>query len=253
MTFADGRPFHPWTLGTEVIHPCAADTYAGRIERLGDSRLRIVWDVTGPTKNQLIVSTFSRLAERDRGALVAYRRKTPESWDGAADLGHNNGQRREPTCAGKLSAVELAEVAGDNSVMLLRRRSLARSSAAYSDARRIDETAISALVVETCAPLVARAAGQGVRLDYSPESLIALDLLTSNWSQDPDYAAGPFPLAVARYFGEVVRQNAKGATWGLGHNGHPVVRFGRWRRIDPTIASTTRSTLSASYDLIIHH
>jgi hypothetical protein len=60
MTFADGRPFHPWTIGTRVVHPCAADTYAGRIDRPSESQLRITWDVTGPTKNQLITSWFER-------------------------------------------------------------------------------------------------------------------------------------------------------------------------------------------------
>jgi hypothetical protein len=60
MTFADGRPFHPWTVGAPVVHPCAADTYAGRIDRTSESQFRITWNVTGPTKNQLITSWFER-------------------------------------------------------------------------------------------------------------------------------------------------------------------------------------------------
>jgi Family of unknown function (DUF6314) len=61
MTFADGRPFHPWTIGAPVSHPCAADTYAGRIERPSECQLHITWDVTGPTKNQLITTTYRRV------------------------------------------------------------------------------------------------------------------------------------------------------------------------------------------------
>jgi hypothetical protein len=60
FTFADGRPFHQWVIGEAVTHPCAADTYVGLIEQLGPAELTITWDVTGPTKNQLIVSRLRR-------------------------------------------------------------------------------------------------------------------------------------------------------------------------------------------------
>ncbi len=62
MTFSDGRPFHQWVLGQEVVHPCAADTYRGLITTgpVTGSELTITWDVTGPTKNQLIVSRLVR-------------------------------------------------------------------------------------------------------------------------------------------------------------------------------------------------
>ena len=60
MTFGDGRPFHPWAIGTPVTHPCAADTYTGFIERISETELVITWDVTGPTKDQLIVSQLRR-------------------------------------------------------------------------------------------------------------------------------------------------------------------------------------------------
>ncbi len=59
-TFDDGRPFHPWLLGEPVVHPCAADTYRGRLE-LDDGRLRILWDVRGPAKRQRILTTHRRL------------------------------------------------------------------------------------------------------------------------------------------------------------------------------------------------
>ncbi len=59
MTFADGRPFHPWRLDEPVVHPCAADTYRGRLTLDGD-RLRVLWDVTGPTKQHRIITTHRR-------------------------------------------------------------------------------------------------------------------------------------------------------------------------------------------------
>lgn len=61
MAFDDGRPFHPWVVGEPVVHPCAADTYRGLIEQSGADELTITWDVTGPTKDQLIVSRLIRL------------------------------------------------------------------------------------------------------------------------------------------------------------------------------------------------
>ncbi len=60
MTFADGRPFHPWVLGEQVIHPCAEDTYRGLIERPGADELIITWQVDGPAKDHLIVSRLRR-------------------------------------------------------------------------------------------------------------------------------------------------------------------------------------------------
>jgi hypothetical protein len=63
MTFSDGRPFHPWQPGRAVIHPCAADTYAGvvDVDASGDV-LRVLWVVTGPAKDQRIFSRCRRVA-----------------------------------------------------------------------------------------------------------------------------------------------------------------------------------------------
>jgi hypothetical protein len=61
MCFADGGPFHPWRVGVEVVHPCAADVYRGRIEPNGDDEFTLTWDVTGPAKRQLIVSRMRRV------------------------------------------------------------------------------------------------------------------------------------------------------------------------------------------------
>ncbi len=59
--FEDGRVFHPWRPGEIVVHPCRADTYRGLIDVRGD-RLRVLWDVAGPTKDQRIVSRCVRLS-----------------------------------------------------------------------------------------------------------------------------------------------------------------------------------------------
>ena len=61
MLFEDGRPFHPWRPGTPVVHPCGADTYDGLVvlDR-GGTRLRTLWDVRGPAKNQRLYTRFTR-------------------------------------------------------------------------------------------------------------------------------------------------------------------------------------------------
>lgn len=60
--FADGRPFHPWRPGEPVVHPCGADVYTGLVvvDR-GGTRLRTLWDVRGPVKDQRLVTTCTRL------------------------------------------------------------------------------------------------------------------------------------------------------------------------------------------------
>jgi len=59
--FADGRLFHPWRPGIPVEHPCRADLYCGlvRVDR-GATRLRVLWDVSGPAKDQRILSRAAR-------------------------------------------------------------------------------------------------------------------------------------------------------------------------------------------------
>jgi hypothetical protein len=57
--FADGRPFHPWRPGAVVEHPCNADLYRGLVDARPD-RLRVLWDVIGPGKDQRILTRCSR-------------------------------------------------------------------------------------------------------------------------------------------------------------------------------------------------
>ena len=65
VRFADGRPFHPWTPGAPVAHPCGPDLYRGLVTVDGPERWRMLWDVTGPRKDQRIVTRFTRPAPRD--------------------------------------------------------------------------------------------------------------------------------------------------------------------------------------------
>jgi Family of unknown function (DUF6314) len=59
VLFADGREFHPWRPGEPVTHPCRADVYTGLVTVDGD-RMRTLWDVRGPGKDQRLVTRFSR-------------------------------------------------------------------------------------------------------------------------------------------------------------------------------------------------
>jgi hypothetical protein len=58
--FDDGRPFHPWTPGRPVEHPCRADLYRGLVRVDSPDRWRIGWDVVGPAKRQRILSRLTR-------------------------------------------------------------------------------------------------------------------------------------------------------------------------------------------------
>lgn len=65
MLFEDGRPFHPWRPGVPVVHPCGADTYDGLVALDRDgNRLRTLWNVRGPAKNQRLVTRFARTVHR---------------------------------------------------------------------------------------------------------------------------------------------------------------------------------------------
>lgn len=61
VTFDDGRDFHPWEPGEEVVHPCAADTYVGRIELVDPGTWTVEWHVTGPAKDYTMASRLTRV------------------------------------------------------------------------------------------------------------------------------------------------------------------------------------------------
>lgn len=62
VCFEDGREFHPWQPGATVVHPCRADTYRGLVDVAADrSVLRVLWDVTGPTKDTRLFTRCTRV------------------------------------------------------------------------------------------------------------------------------------------------------------------------------------------------
>ena len=65
VRFADGRLFHPWSVGHWVDHPCAADHYRGLLEVSGDpaEAWTVTWDATGPEKDYRMVTVHTA---RDR-------------------------------------------------------------------------------------------------------------------------------------------------------------------------------------------
>ncbi len=59
VEFDDGRLFHPWRPGAPVTHPCQADVYTGLVTVDAD-RVRTLWDVRGPGKEQRLVTRLTR-------------------------------------------------------------------------------------------------------------------------------------------------------------------------------------------------
>ncbi|WP_127480190.1 DUF6314 family protein [Nocardioides pantholopis] len=58
VLFSDGRDFHPWSVGSEVDHPCGADHYRGLVT--GDARAwTVTWRTTGPHKDYVMVTRHS--------------------------------------------------------------------------------------------------------------------------------------------------------------------------------------------------
>ena len=60
MHFDDGRPFHPWRPGVWVDHLCGEDAYRGLVD-VAPARIRTLWDVTGPAKDQRLVTRLTRI------------------------------------------------------------------------------------------------------------------------------------------------------------------------------------------------
>jgi Family of unknown function (DUF6314) len=60
VLFDDGRPFHPWRPGEWVDHLCSQDTYRGLVD-VGPARIRTLWDVSGPAKDQRLVTRLTRV------------------------------------------------------------------------------------------------------------------------------------------------------------------------------------------------
>lgn len=66
VIFEDGRDFHPWQPGGEVVHLCGADTYRGVVEvaptGAGESadEWSVIWRVAGPAKDYVMVTRLRR-------------------------------------------------------------------------------------------------------------------------------------------------------------------------------------------------
>ncbi len=60
VDFDDGRPFHPWSPGVEVEHPCGRDLYRGLVEVDAPDRWRVTWHCTGPAKDYTMRSHLTR-------------------------------------------------------------------------------------------------------------------------------------------------------------------------------------------------
>jgi len=63
VRFADGRAFHPLDLSDgqwSAEHLCEPDLYRGRFQALAPGRWSVLWTVTGPRKDQVLESYFTR-------------------------------------------------------------------------------------------------------------------------------------------------------------------------------------------------
>lgn len=61
MTFEHGGLFHPWRPGAVVEHTCAADLYRGMVRIDGADRMRVLWCVRGPGKDQRLMTGLRRI------------------------------------------------------------------------------------------------------------------------------------------------------------------------------------------------
>ncbi len=59
MRFDDGRDFHPWRPGEQVVHPCAPDTYRGLVSGSAEG-WTVRWEVTGPHKDYTMETALAR-------------------------------------------------------------------------------------------------------------------------------------------------------------------------------------------------
>ncbi|WP_375484932.1 DUF6314 family protein [uncultured Jatrophihabitans sp.] len=78
--FDDDRPFHPWTPGRAVEHPCRADLYRGLVRVDTAAYWRIAWDVVGPAKHQRILSRLTR-SDRTEPARSGMQSETSHQED----------------------------------------------------------------------------------------------------------------------------------------------------------------------------
>lgn len=79
VRFEDGRDFHPWSPGEQVVHDCPPDTYRGTVSGT-PARWSIVWEVSGPSKDY---TTTSVLSPSGRGRPAATPAAAPRRQAGS--------------------------------------------------------------------------------------------------------------------------------------------------------------------------
>jgi hypothetical protein len=60
VVFPDGRRFHPFALGKELIHACGDDLYRGRITLRQAMAWEMLWEAVGPFKDYSSTTTYVR-------------------------------------------------------------------------------------------------------------------------------------------------------------------------------------------------
>jgi hypothetical protein len=58
VRFEDGRAFHPWAPGEQVVHDCAPDNYRGLVSGTTE-RWTVVWEVSGPQKDYTMTTVLT--------------------------------------------------------------------------------------------------------------------------------------------------------------------------------------------------
>jgi hypothetical protein len=104
-------------------------------------------------------------------------------------------------------------------------RGIAVHSTGEDDQERVAE------LLSECGLLRERAAGSGVELDDTAESLERLDQLVPSWRDDPEELPW-LGNDAGLYLGTVIIRTVPGAAWQVWPNGHPVVTLGSGREFD---------------------
>ncbi|HWL44249.1 MAG TPA: DUF6314 family protein [Ilumatobacter sp.] len=71
VLFEDGREFHPWAPGAEVVHACGADLYRGRYQvDAPESGWTTRWECLGPSKDYVVETALQRPGPAHRAGLA---------------------------------------------------------------------------------------------------------------------------------------------------------------------------------------
>lgn len=59
--FENGTWFHDWS-ATDFVHTCSPDRYAGRVRISSESSWTLTWQVSGPSKEYTLTTTYKRVS-----------------------------------------------------------------------------------------------------------------------------------------------------------------------------------------------